>query len=298
MNHRSKNWVFLGDSLTEGIGSERVSYITELVRLLSAAEQRKPCLSRQAIHEFRLREMQSFNHFARFNVAGLWERSVPSSNGSLWLWNLAMEARTIENDVRWLPLIENLRPELVVIYRGSLESIIRPAVALEGNWPWWVPRTWWSYAALDPRCYFSRARWRQAKQRTINSLKQTIRRHFLQKRPGRPLMVPEMLIKHYRLLLDSLRGAASRILILGLIPPDPECFPGSPEQFRKVNKLLHELEALNEDIFFDWAPLFEAKRDGVELWYEDGFHPNSSGNKVLAEALYNRLGSLGFPPAH
>lgn len=298
MTHRSKNWVFLGDSLTEGVGSERVSYITELVRLLSAAELRKREPARQAIHEFRLREMQSFDRFARFNVAGLWERCVPSGNGSVWLWNLAMEARTIENDVRWLPLIENLRPELLVIYRGSLESIIRPVMVTQGNWPWWVPRAWRGYAALDPRCYFSRVWWRQAKQRAVDALKQAARRRCLRQGTGRPLMEPQILINHYRALLDSLRVVSSKILILGLIPPDPECFPSSPEQFRKVNELLRELAALNKDAFFDWAPLFEAKRDGVELWYQDGFHPNSAGNKVLAEVLCNRIASLGYPAAH
>ena len=69
-------------------------------------------------------------------------------------------------------------------------------------------------------------------------------------------------------------------------------------QFRTVNELLRELAALNENEFFDWAPLFEARRDGEELWYADGFHANSVGNKILAEALYDRLASVGFPTAH
>jgi lysophospholipase L1-like esterase len=111
-------------------------------------------------------------------------------------------------------------------------------------------------------------------------------------------MEPQILINHYRTLLGSLRAVSSMILILGLIPPDPECFPGSPEQFRHVNDLLRLLASLNEDAFFDWAPLFEAGHGGGQLWYADGFHPNGEGNKVLAEVLYDRLAPLGFPAAH
>ena len=109
--------MFLGDSLTEGVGSKRISHVAELAKQLGASE-------------FRLRPVAS-NRQVDFNVAGLMN-AAPSD---LWLWNLACEGKTIETDFEWVPLIGTLRPELVVVFRGSLESIIRPAMLFEGAWP-------------------------------------------------------------------------------------------------------------------------------------------------------------------
>src|SRR5687768_18574527 len=97
----------------------------------------------------------------------------------VWLWNLACEGQTIESDFGWLPLISALRPELVVIFRGSLESIIRPAMLRDGEWPWGVQEAWRSYAAMDHRCYFSNTWRRRAKQSYVVALKQKARLNFL-----------------------------------------------------------------------------------------------------------------------
>src|ERR1041385_4227572 len=84
----SRNWVFLGDSLTEGVGSKRISHVSELAKQLRASE-------------FRLRPIDSRNGNVDFNVAGLMSVATPE----LWLWNLACEGKTIESDFEWLPLI-------------------------------------------------------------------------------------------------------------------------------------------------------------------------------------------------
>ena len=131
-----RNWVFLGDSLTEGVGSKRISHVTELVKELRASGDAN-------VHEFRLRQIDAdFNRQIEFNVAGLIDVDADQSSSDLWLWNLACEGQTIESDFGWLPLIAALRPELVVIFRGSLESIIRPAMVADNDWPWWGPRSW------------------------------------------------------------------------------------------------------------------------------------------------------------
>src|SRR5687768_10684392 len=117
------NWVFLGDSLTEGVGSKRISYVSELVTRLRSAR------CENNVHELRLRHVDphGFDRFVEFNVAGKIDVDAGQFASDLWLWNLACEGQTIETDVNWLPLIRTLRPELVVIFRGSLESIVRPA---------------------------------------------------------------------------------------------------------------------------------------------------------------------------
>lgn len=236
----TKNWIFLGDSLTEGVGSERVSHVTELVKQLRVDRNGS---GSPLVHHLRLRSINpdSFDPFVQFNVAGYMnvDMQEPSAD-ALWIWNLACEGRTIETDFEWLPLIASIRPQLVVIFRGSLESIIRPAMLHDGSWPMWVPRAWRSYSSMDPRCYFSTTSWRRLKQVTIDTLKQRTRHSLLRSRPGKPLMDLDSFVVHYERLVTQLVNLNTRVLMLGLLPVG-EQFPDSAAYFESVNHRLQDI---------------------------------------------------------
>ena len=280
----SRNWVFLGDSLTEGVGSKRISHVGELASQLRAGGSTN-------VHEFRLRHIdtQTFNRFIDFNVAGFMNVDAQRNGSDVWLWNLACEGQTIESDFNWLPLITALRPELVVIFRGSLESIIRPAMLRDGEWPWWVPASWRGYAAMDPRCYFSTTWWRRAKQTSLDALKQNLRLKLLKVRPGKPLMDLETLASHQTELLRRLRNVDARVVVLGLLPVDQARFPDSPEHFRLVNARLKQIAQAEGAEFFDWGSLLPANGNRGALFYRDSFHPNAAGAAALAGILRERF---------
>ena len=278
----SRNWVFLGDSLTEGVGSKRINYVTELVNQLRGAA---PGVN---VHEFRLRriDMSTFNRDIEFNVAGLMNTEAQPHSSDLWLWNLACEGETIDSDFGWLPLITAVRPELVVVFRGGLESIVRPAMLLDGDWPWWVPGSWRGYAAMDPRCYFSRTWWRRAKQTFVDAIKQKVRLKLLKLRPGKPLIDLDRLAQYQSDLLKLLRALDTRVLVLGLLPVEQARFPSSPEYFKVVNARLERIAAAEGAEFFDWGSRLSGNGD---LFCRDSFHPNLAGARALAQILQERL---------
>ena len=274
-----RNWVFLGDSLTEGVGSKRISHVTEFVKQMRAT-------AGMNVHEFRLRQIGAdFNRQIDFNVAGLMNVDGDQNSSDLWLWNLACEGQTIDSDLGWLPLIAALRPELVVIFRGSLESIIRPAMVLDGDWPWWVPQSWRGYAAMDPRCYFSTTWWRKAKQTSVDALKQRARLKLLKLQPGKPLVDIEQFASYQTELLKRLRELGTRVIVLGLLPVDEVRFPGSREHFGIVNARLKQIAEAEGAEFFDWA----SSLNGGNLFYRDGFHPNAEGADALARILREQI---------
>ncbi len=286
------NWVFLGDSLTEGVGSSRVSYVTELVTLLRAEANRSG--TDLVVNEVRLRKVDpdSFNPFLRVNLAGRLNVDERESGHMFWLWNFACEGRTIETDFEWLPLIASLKPELVIIFRGSLEGILRPAMLHDGAWPWWLPHSWKGYAAMDPRCYFSTTWWRRAKQVTVDMLKQTVRLRLIKARPGVSLMKPERLLEQYSTLLARLQETKARILMLGLLPVDSRCFPSSPESFQLINANLSKLANSVGVEFFDWGARLNSQSADGGFFYRDGFHPNEAGARALASILQQYLSPL------
>jgi lysophospholipase L1-like esterase len=289
----SVNWIFLGDSLTEGVGSSRISYVSELAAQIRAAPQRTSGDDEVAVHEIRLRKVDpaGFDRFVRFNLAGHLNQDSGALPKALWLWNLASEGRTIETDFEWVPLISNLRPELVVIFRGSLESIVRPAMLQDGSWPEWVPKTWRGYAAMDPRCYLSTTRWRRSKQQMIGALKQKTRLHLLRRQPGRPLMALDKFSDYYVELLSELRSLQTHVIVLGLLPPDGNQFPGSPEYFLQVNERVRNIAVSQGATFLDWASELDAAGAYSHLFYRDGFHFNLAGSRSLAGILHGYLAS-------
>ena len=276
------NWVFLGDSLTEGVGSKRISYVSELVTQIRSAKRDVN------VHELRLRyvDPHGFNRDIEVNIAGRLDVDRGTATEDLWLWNLACEGQTIETDLEWLPLIGAVQPERVVIFRGSLESIIRPATLRGGTWPWWVPASWRGYAAMDPRCYFSTTWWRKAKQQFIDTTKQKIRLKLLSRGAGKPLMEAELFVDHLGALLSRLN---TRVLVLGLLPVDEARFPGSPAYFESVNTKLKKIAESEGAEFFDWGSVLKAKSSRDEWFYRDGFHPNLAGATALAEILRSHL---------
>jgi lysophospholipase L1-like esterase len=281
---RVRNWVFLGDSLTEGVGSKRISHVAQLVKQLRSSGC--AIAAGANVHEFRLRQIGAdLNRQIDFNVAGLMNVDGDQNSSDLWVWNLACEGQTIDSDFGWLPLIAALRPELVVVFRGSLESIIRPAMIADGNWPWWVPASWRGYAAMDPRCYFNTTWWRRAKQTSVDALKQRARLRLLKLRPGKPLVDVERFASYQTDLLKRLGALGTRVLVLGLLPVGQARFPGSPEHFKTVNARLKQIADVEGAEFFDWASLL----NGGEFFYRDGFHPNEAGADALAGILRERL---------
>ena len=281
---RATNWVFLGDSLTEGVGSLRSTYVSELADRLRASSPSR------AIHDFRLRDVDpdEFNAFIRVNVAGYLRRDERASLPALWIWNLASEGRTIESDRNWLPLIENIGPERVFIHRGSLESILRPACFHSGRWPFWIPRSWRGLVSMDPRCYFSETPIRRVKQFLIDAAKQRARLALLKEGTPRPLRDPDAIVPEFEALLTSLRALPAAVTVLGLLPADERTFPGSASRFLALNAQLHSLAARHGADFLDWREQFDAG-----LFYRDGFHPNPSGSARLAEILHARLREQG-----
>lgn len=106
------NGVFLGDSLTEGVGSERISHVTELLNQFRL--ELNQSVEQTRVHHLRLRSVDptGFDRFVRFNIDGFMSVDGQDPNANeLCIWNLACECRTIETDFEWLPLIAAIRPE-------------------------------------------------------------------------------------------------------------------------------------------------------------------------------------------
>ena len=208
--------------------------------------------------------------------------------GDVRVENLASEATTARDDLRLLPRLREMRPDRVIIQRGALESIVRPACLASGDWPAWVPRSWRKPVAMDPRVYFSEAWWRRAKQRSIDALKQRARLGLLERGDGRPLETPEAIAAAVAATATAVRDGGAKVTLLTLLPVDERTFPGSMAQFSAVNARLGALAGEERLGFVDWAEV-AGPPDFARDFLCDGFHPSPEGARRLGHALAERL---------
>ncbi len=280
----AENWVFLGDSLTEGVGSSRISYVTELINIIRIK-------SDYAVDEIKIRRVDesSFSRFVKFNLAGKYDSDSKNTEKRLYVWNFASEGKLISDDEYWLNWIHNIRPNRIFLFRGSLESIIRPSALKDGDWPVWVPLSWRGYASMDPRCYYSNTLFRKLKQQFVDHFKQRVRLYLLRKNPGVSLVSTSSFIDSYTKIIMQLKKACEHIHMLSLLTVDDGLFPGSMSQFKIVNDELRKI-AIDQSIdFVDWSREFELRSREANVFYLDGFHPNQAGAEMLGEILYEYI---------
>ena len=286
-----ENWFFFGDSLTEGVGSNRVSYVSELVKASRALEEKKPIGNRRAIHFLKMRSVDAvtFNPHIECNIAGNLSKDNSGADRALWIWNFACEGTTIKADQEWISWVENIKPEKIFVFRGSLESVIRPSGAVSGVWPWWVPKSWRGYASMDPRCYFSNTWWRKAKQVLVDSIKQKIRLYLLMTSEQASLL--DLLSFEYELksTISDFRKICENVYVLGMLPINGQTFPSSDRSFRDINICLSKISTCLNVNFLDWGIELNSRHDRFDLFYRDGFHPNKDGAKILADFLMRFL---------
>lgn len=287
----SENWFFFGDSLTEGVGSSRISYLSEFVELFRKSEEKKPIETRRVVHLVKMRDVDpvTFNRYIKCNIAGNWSRGDFGQGGTVWIWNFACEGTTIKYDQQWLPWIQNIKPEKIFLFRGALENVIRPSAAVVGGWPWWVPASWHGYASMDPRCYFSDTWWRKTKQLFIDAIKQKIRLFFLSKGDNKSLLELPYFADEFRKNLSEFCYLCTDVYVFGMLPIADAKFPGSNARFDKVNSIIFKETNRHNATFLDWGVRLASRQDCFDLFYRDGFHPNKSGAKVLAEHLFRVL---------
>ncbi len=195
-----ESWVVLGDSLTEGVGFHRHSYVTELVHMLRRDGAGCAPAAGAAITLVRLRGAGAggASRWVRFSHVADFDEEESGCERGIWIWNLACEGTTIESDHRLINLVRLLQPAVTVVFRGSLESILRPRSITSGVWPGYVPRSWRGLAGMDPRCYFSSQRVRRNKQVVVDAAKQWMRHRLLASEGAEPLLSVGVIGNHAR----------------------------------------------------------------------------------------------------
>lgn len=284
-----EHWVFLGDSITEGVGSLRVNYVEQLVALLRVNSQGT------AYHLLWARGVNpvSFNQFLHVNFAGKTDFDSRAASTSVCIWNLACEGTTVASDRSLLPLIRLISPKRIFVLRGSFESILRPTPAITGEWPGWVPKRWRGLATLDPRCYFSGTSLRSLTQRVEDRLRGNVRRRLQRRLGSARLLEVKNFEAELRSSLGSLIDIVDHLYLMTLPPVSEKTFPGSQTEFCKTSAVTRciALEFCGSKvtvISFDDCGL-EFEHD----FYRDGFHPSIHGAAKIAEAIASRLSLSG-----
>ena len=106
---------------------------------------------------------------------------------------------------------------------------------------------------MDSRCYFSSTWWRSIKQVAVDAVKQKVRHGLLATGRRAPLMTSELFEGHCRVLIGRLSALAGGVHVLGLLPISDVAFPGSAEQFERINEILRGMAQGDNVDSLDWG---------------------------------------------
>lgn len=272
-----KVWVFLGDSLTEGIGSQRVNYVSELMQLLRKR-------SNMPIHglRWRLVNLNDYRDLSSYNSASLIDFDAEKTSSALWLVNLAVESCRVADELARVRKILALAPDRAFLLLGTHEAVARPSASLTGNWPSWLPKSWRHYHAMDPRPYFNSNPWRRAKQKFIDWAKQKAR-HALLKHGRQPLVADEVVFRQFAQLVTRIQSAGVAVTVLEMTPMGEDMYPGTLEIIRRRNEQIRQWCLARQVDFVEWEKaLYE---DRSTAFFRDQQHVNQDGARLMAKIL-------------
>lgn len=168
-----------------------------------------------------------------------------------------------------------------LIAHGITEAIVRPRPEQMKMLPKRWKRTGW----MDPRPYYSSSLRKRAFQRFESEIRWRTKNFLIKRRGSTTLLGPDDYRRHLTDLISKAAMFSDAIVIVGPPPISEKYFPGSTE---------------SEQHYWDIARRVAADRGIIcvsvlndlhepEHFLLDGFHPNSSGHRVMAERIMQEL---------
>lgn len=246
--------VFLGDSITEGIGSQKITYVNDI-------------------------------------------KNYYKNDTTIDIINLALSGTTIHYVETMIEKVKNLNPDIVVIMYGNVD--VQEHYDLSKNRFGLVSLTPRRYkeikSMLNPRPFISH---RPIKKQLdyLDDFYRKIWRWVIVKTQGTIQFVsPDEYEKIYHYICNELSD--SKLIICSTIYPDKKIYhENNIKNYCCINEMMMNIASESSNrVFVDLYNLLKAQ---VELngwnsvYYRDHFHPNSDGNRVIAQIIEETLDIL------
>ncbi|HBP62843.1 MAG TPA: hypothetical protein DD730_00905 [Desulfosporosinus sp.] len=242
----------LGDSITEGIGSKKINYLTPLHKILQdhnyAAEIRNFASSGTTIKYAN----HIFNEIVEFNPD-----IVIVMYGSV--------------DAQIRPNIDLNRFHLKLITPNRYKSV---------------------GGMLDPRAFYSKRKLKALPQIIDNIYRKIWKKMIVITSGTYQKLSCNIFEVQYREFLKKLQEKSNTVICLSTIYIDDSYFLGSSIEYRKFNKVVKQLSEEFNRSFVDLYSRFESRvknEDWNSIYYLDHFHPNKEGLKMIADSIFNEI---------
>lgn len=164
-------------------------------------------------------------------------------------------------------------PSVSIIAHGVTEAIVRPDPALLK----YLPGRWRRIGWMDPRPYYSSSKSKRFGQKIESAVRWRLKNCLLRIGSRQQLVTIKEYTDGLTILIQSLKAAGSRVIVLGPPDIDEKYFPFSQESLIRYEKESKSLSAEHVSLHGVLNPW--------EDYFPDHFHPNAQGHLRIAHLL-------------
>ena len=177
--------------------------------------------------------------------------------------------------------------DVVIIGYGNVDGMLRPDIEHRPNYYNLLPSRYKQNGMLNPRPYYSSRYWKKFIQHLDSIVRTTLNRVLLSCQGATTWVSVEEFEKIYRNCITMIRclGENKKIVLLSTVRVGEKYFPGTNRSYEKFNEVIRRISEQEKCIFIN---LYDELSD-YSLFYEDLFHPNIMGYKVIADKICKKL---------
>lgn len=198
--------------------------------------------------------------------------------------NFAHTGTTIRYALEIVNNVLNFKPDIVFIFYGNVDAILRPNENSKPNFYKLLPNRYKQNGMLDPRPFYSKKILKRIYEKSESTFRYNIKKLLMKVQGVYSWTSIDEFESLYNLFIKKLRSNDIEMILISTVTIDDFYFPGSTIQFEKYNKIIEKIALENQLKFINLYEILK-KYNQDQVYGPDHFHPNEKGYEIIADVF-------------
>lgn len=218
----------------------------------------------------------------KVNFAPYLEQAIKGSQ----VINLGKSGTTIDYAITKIDEINNHNPDITVVFYGQVDALTR---VKSNTWIYGlIPKRYKGPGMFDPRALFTRKQSKKVFQKIDSFFRYNLKKFLISVQGYEQWNTLDEFEKKYDYLIKNILDHSTQIICLSTVSIKDKYFPYCNREFKKYNEVIFNISQKHNCTFLD----IYKELDNVDkeiYYYEDYYHPNEKGYKLIAEKILSNI---------